>query len=50
MKKIVSFEKELNFPSMIGLITSIALDHNLKFISKNEIEGNFIVSGTYKMT
>ena len=50
MKKIISFEKELDFPSMIGEITSIALDHNLKFIYKSEVEGNFIVSGTYKMT
>ena len=32
MKKIISFEKDITFPSMIGEITSISLDHSLKFI------------------
>ncbi len=50
MKKNVSFEKEIEFPSMIGEITSISLDHSLEFQSKNKIEGEFVVSGTYKMT
>lgn len=50
MKKIISFEKDMNFPSMIGEITSISLDHNLKFIDNNNVEGKLIVSGTYKMT
>ena len=50
MKKIISLSKELNFPTMIGEISSISLDDNLSFVSNNKIEGNFIVSGTYKMT
>ena len=50
MKKIISFEKEIDFPSMIGDITSISLENSLKFIDKNNIEGKFFVSGTYKMT
>ena len=50
MKKNVSFEKEIEFPSMIGEITSISLDHSLEFQSKSKIEGEFVVSGTYKMT
>ncbi len=50
MKKIISFEKELDFPSMIGEITSISLDNTLKFVDKSNIEGSFFVSGTYKMT
>ncbi len=50
MKKIVSFEKELDFPSMIGEITSIALDNNLDFIDQNTITGTFTISGSYKMT
>lgn len=50
MKKNVSFEKEIEFPSMIGEITSISLDHSLEFQSKSRIEGEFVVSGTYKMT
>lgn len=50
MKKIVTIEKKLDFPSMIGEITSISLDHNLKVISDCEITGEFKVSGTYKLT
>ena len=50
MKKIISFEKELDFPSMIGEIKSISLDNSLEFVDKNNIDGKFIISGTYKMT
>lgn len=50
MKKTISFEKKIEFPSMIGEITSISLDHNLQFIDSYNIEGNFIISGTYKLT
>lgn len=50
MKKIVSFEKELDFPSMIGEIMSISLDHTLQFTDNSSASGEFIVSGTYKMT
>lgn len=50
MKKIISFEKEINFSSMIGEITSISLDHNLNFVDSNSIRGNFTISGSYKMT
>lgn len=50
MKKVISFDKEILFPTMIGEITAISLDQTLKFLSKNDIEGDFIVSGRYKMT
>ena len=50
MKKIISFEKKIEFPSMIGEVTSISLEHDLKFIDGNNIEGMFIVSGAYKLT
>ena len=50
MKKIISFEKKIEFPSMIGEITSISLDHTLKFVDNYNVEGEFIVSGTYKLT
>lgn len=50
MKKTISFEKKIEFPTMIGEITSISLDHNLKFINNSNIAGNFILSGTYKLT
>lgn len=50
MKKIISIDRELTFSTMIKEITSIGLDHTLKFISSNSIEGELIISGTYKMT
>ena len=50
MKKRVSFEKEVEFPTMIGEICEIELDHDLKFINDTSVEGNFLLSGKYKMT
>ncbi len=50
MKKIISFKKNLEFPSMIGEITAIALEHNLKFIDESNISGEFIITGKYKLT
>lgn len=50
MKKIITFDKELEFKTMIGEITSIFLEQDLKFIDQSNIEGNFYVTGTYKLT
>ncbi len=50
MRKIIPFHKEIVFRTMIGEITSISLEHDLHFTDPYTIEGNFIVSGTYKMT
>lgn len=50
MKKTISFEKKIDFPTMIGEITSISLDHNLKFVDQSNVEGNFLLTGTYKLT
>ena len=50
MKQIITFEKEIPFKTMIGEITSISLEHTLHFQSASAIEGDLIISGTYKMT
>ena len=50
MRQIVSLEKEIVFKTMIGEICSISLEHDLAFINESEIDGNLIISGTYKMT
>lgn len=50
MKKIISFEKKIEFPSMIGEITSISLEEQLKFTDNSTIQGDLIVNGTYKIT
>ena len=50
MKKIINFDKKIEFPSMIGEVTSISLDEDLKFKDESNVIGKFIVKGTYKRT
>ena len=50
MREIVSFSKEIEFKTMVHVITGISLEHNLKLTDDTSIQGDFIVSGTYKMT
>ncbi len=50
MHEIVSFTKDIEFKTMINKITSISLEHTLMLSGSDGIKGDFIVSGTYKMT
>lgn len=50
MKKIVPFKKNIEFDSNIAEISSISLEHTLKLKEENLVSGEFIISGTYKMT
>ena len=50
MHEIVSFSKDIEFKNMINKITSISLEHTLMLEDKSNIKGDFIVSGSYKMT
>lgn len=50
MKKKINIEKRVDFPTMIGEITAISLDHDLKFIDNLNVNGDLILSGKYKMT
>ncbi len=50
MKKTLSFEKDLTFQTMIGEVTTISFEEDLKFVDKSSVSGNFYVSGQYKMT
>lgn len=50
MKKKVTFEKNIEFPTMIGEICEISLDQELKFINESNVEGNLLLTGKYKMT
>ncbi len=50
MQKIIPFEKELVFRTMIGEITNISLEHTLSFAEDKAVHGDFIISGRYKMT
>ena len=50
MRKVISFDKKLEFKTMIGEVTSISLDPNLKFSDDNDITGELVISGKYKLT
>lgn len=50
MKKIVPFKKDIDFNTNIAEISSISLEHTLKLKEENLVSGEFIVSGTYKLT
>ena len=50
MKKIVPFKKDIEFNNNIAEISSISLEHTLKLQEENLVSGEFIISGTYKMT
>ena len=47
LKSIIPYENDKTFDSKIAEITSISLEHE-EDITKNSIDGNFIVSGDYK--
>src|SRR5574344_978520 len=48
MKSIIPYEHEIKFDTKIAEITSISLEHEDK-INDEEIAGDFIVSGEYKV-
>lgn len=50
MKKFIPFKKEIPFKTKIAEITSISLEHNIHGCGNNEISGDFIVSGEYRVT
>ncbi len=50
MKKIIPFEKDLIFKTRVSEVTSISLEHSLDFVNEDEITGEFLISGDYKMT
>lgn len=49
MKKIIPFIKDIKFNTKIYEISSISLEHNLAIDDDNQIDGEFIISGDYKM-
>ena len=50
MRKVISFDKKLEFKTMIGEVTSISLDPNLSFSDDSDISGDLVISGKYKLT
>ena len=49
MKNIIPFSKDIKFNTKIYEITSISLENNLIVEEDNTIDGEFIISGNYKM-
>lgn len=49
MIKQISFDKKIDFPTMIGEISAVSLEQDLKFINESSIEGNLLLTGKYKM-
>ena len=49
MKKIIPFTKDIKFNTKIYEITSISLENTLSIEENGEINGEFVVSGDYKM-
>lgn len=50
MKEIVSFSKEIDFKGLVNKITKISLEHTLNVNNDDNISGDLIVTGCYKMT
>ncbi len=50
MKQTIPFTSEILFKTMIGELTDISVEHDIKFMDINQLEGNFNIAGSYKMT
>ncbi len=50
MKKNISIEKEIKFPTMIGEVSAISLEQNLYFLDECNVRGEFLLNGKYKLT
>ena len=50
MKKVVPFTKTITFKTMIAEVTDIEVTHNLTLKTDNEVSGDILVDGRYKMT
>ena len=50
MNKKINIEKTIDFSKSISDITAISLEHDLKFLDNESIEGNLIITGKYKTT
>lgn len=50
MKKVIPFTKTITFKTMIAEVTDIEVTHDLTLKTENEVSGNILVDGRYKMT
>jgi len=50
MKKVIPFTKTIKFKTMLAEVTDIEVKHTLSLKDSNEVEGDILVDGKYKMT
>ncbi len=49
MRQVIPFSKNIEFKTMIGEITNLSLEHDLALNDEYTVNGNFLVSGKYKI-
>lgn len=49
MRQIIPFTKDIEFKTMINEITNISLEHTLRLNANNNINGDFLITGKYKI-
>ena len=49
MRQLIPFTKNIEFKTMINEITNISLEHNLSLKDEYNINGDFILTGKYKV-
>lgn len=49
MRQVIPFTKDIEFKTMINEITNISLEHDLSLKDSYTINGNFIITGKYKI-
>ena len=49
MRQVIPFTKNIEFKTMINEITNITLEHNLSLNNAHNINGDFFISGKYKI-
>ena len=50
MRQVIPFTKDIEFKTMINEITNITLEHDLSLKDEYNINGNFIITGKYKIS
>lgn len=49
MRQLIPFTKNIEFKTMINEITNISLEHTLSLNDENNISGDFLITGKYKV-
>lgn len=50
MRQVIPFTKNIEFKTMVNEITNISLEHTLSLKDQYNVNGDFIITGKYKLT